>query len=621
MRPPLLALTIALAVMTGAGADATEAQPALPPGLSFFDGLDGAPPPPPGSWGHMHRQAAAGRDWVVGTTTRSGHVLAVGCTDDGRHSVTIGPIPERGAEMSGRIAVHGRAGVLFDEAQMFSRVEHVYLTGSVGEGLVEALRAGATAHVQVPDAGLDAEFGLQDSASSIASLSCAPRHGMALPWGNQRILVNADWRVRQDIRQREPPVPVAAPGTNAMMFARPLLSCDRRLILEGLRRAQDEVQVSLTIDQAGDRAADIVMHRRGGRLVSDPLPPAVIDALSTGRVMQLTAPTDADRTDAYSQAFDLDGLGAVLADLSCPPPPPPRAETARIDLTEADLAWRAIDIAPSLQPVATAPVPAAWLDVGAQVPGLYVGCPGVPFFQASPFQMLGDITVELTIDGDPDRRFADRFAIYRTWRRSSGNLDGIGPLLRQGQSLRIVVQENPAIDVLYPLAGLAETLDGLDCTVPAADPWPDEAAGPATTIGASAAVAGGPAWQTIDIAGTLGPGIVGPVPTASLTMGRGMPDLYVGCRGIPFFHIDAFDVAGDVTLELTLDDDPTRRFTGTYTVYQMWRNPGPGVADIGPALREGERLRVVVVETPEIAWTYPLDGLAETLDTMGCTGG
>ena len=419
-----------------------------------------------GQWGNIVYDFGGTQLLMTGTAGPDGSVLAMACPTDGQPApggtpvLLAGPVPAEGTVLPGRLEVLGSAGRLQFQDLQFERVHDRYLTVPVLGQMTQAMQRGNSVRVTIPSRGVELTFGLSGSGRALGDMLCVriPRPGMGMV---PELTYNGEWTVTGATVAGPLSTNVAASTDGFPHRARVRVSCDRRLILPIPNLGGRPVGVTLDGDMGPEtELASTPIGSATYESWTDPLPEALLARMRDAHEIRVAGPLDGDPGETWEYKVTLDGFGAALDALDCPGPPPERTAQPKIDLTGSGVAWAPVD----LSPLAGGQRWDAAMFEAPDAPVLLMGCDRVPFFQAGAFDMQTDATVRFVVDGNPATEVTATYGFWRAFRQGGSRAPDIAPHVAGGRTLRVEVIENPAVDVLYPLEGLAGALAAAGCS-------------------------------------------------------------------------------------------------------------------------------------------------------------
>ncbi|MEL6531453.1 MAG: hypothetical protein AAFQ06_00290 [Pseudomonadota bacterium] len=335
--------------------------------------------------------------------------------------------------------------------------------------MVDAIRAGARLIVASQAGGREMIFGLSGSNAAIGPGVCGtPDNDFRRYSALSPFVVDAAWEIRETNMPSLGPVVSFRRGLNmAPDFG---LACDGRAVIS---------TPVLTYAQPGEgwQAALALFLEDGGRIDAvfsvdadgvgvSALPSEVLEALARTSVLEVTFALDVEPGEFTVALYSAEGLAANVAANTCPVRADITAEP-RIDLTGQG-AWTGVDVGRLFNGMVETPpmVPAALFsgEVADKEPALFVECTGEPFLMAGEWGPGVGAPLRFVFDGDLGRAVEIDFFVARAQMFGGPEAEAlIGPML-SAQTVRITSLSDPAIDVLYPLAGLSQALRGAGCS-------------------------------------------------------------------------------------------------------------------------------------------------------------
>ncbi|MEM6372305.1 MAG: hypothetical protein AAF727_05945 [Pseudomonadota bacterium] len=415
-----------------------------------------------------------------GVFDASGAFLVAECSVDRAPVLTVGPVAGTHVFRTGVVRVRGSGGTLLEQFSQPARIEGDLLQFTMGRGVLDALRRGASVEIEAiaarnSDPAARFSFGLTGSSRAIAKQVCDNPAGRV---GVGYELVSGDWEKRYEKLSdglSGPIVRFARPGR----FERPALRCDGRLEIRDLDVPFFEPGSAPGYEQAPNYALQIdggriyeVQFQRKSNFTNEattkaPLPTDLLAKLRTGGALYVYPLLAAPGGGTY-RAFNLMGLGTHITDLTCPANLPQTAQ-AITDLTTIQGAWVGEDLAPILfgQDPNAERLPFAALSFStgqnANVPGLALDCQGVPFFFENFGANSSTFDVRFVVNGDEARGTVVEYLNYRSIFNPGDVVDGFGQTVLNGTTLRVTSLANPGVDVLYPLTGARAALVQAGC--------------------------------------------------------------------------------------------------------------------------------------------------------------
>ncbi|MEM6608323.1 MAG: hypothetical protein AAF689_07060 [Pseudomonadota bacterium] len=516
--------TVAPAVTTTTGPTIT--------GIDYGDAIRGPvamsmfEPTPPGTWGTVVMERPGEGRVAPGVHNGQGQILALNCRaldTTSLETVIVGGVSASAIPLDMQMTVARRDGsILRQEFASGITVDGAFFLATLTPEMSDALRAGS--RVTVGIVGEPAlEFGLTGSNDAIGPGIC----GIQFP-RNTAFASSSFWTPDAAWQSGNGPTgPVVAIGTGGMLQPQLALTCDGRFGLGspifGYGGFPYRGEARVDPGTNGGANLPITWTERDGSIFTDPLPQPFLDAMWSGRVLQVSFNIDVEPGEFTVQNYRLEGLAETFAALGCPETsaggtprtdvveapadhdldlPPTGAEALQTDMgpTEGDLLltggarppgqWGAAQYVNGPFGVS------GWGTEGADGSRLVIMCPmlnegGSPVIALGPFDTStsfgqGEVVVESNA-GTPLRRFGGTFQRINDRFLALSLLGPIIQDLRSGSSVRITAPEF-GVDARYGLRGSSAALNGAWCVT-----------NPSSGVGRISLFTYNGAWEVIDL--------------------------------------------------------------------------------------------------------------------------
>lgn len=470
--PPVSTEVAPVPVVTPDPTPSTAAQATAAAPVTFTLSLTD-PGRPTGTWGNvaLERSTEMGM-LLIGAQSDEGPILGLRCrTSHGTEfpHIMLGPFADGPATLRAILTVEARTP--FRRGVPLQRLEGGLYAGALYEDMAQAFAGGNVATFDLGALG-KMTVGLRGSSREIGDqFSCGGRPGLVRGFAHPQttdILFEGAWaRAEERLGIYDQPV-LAFPSAHHV-GANIRISCEGQVLF-----APNVTSYPLPLPGAVqyERDGSVVTHRftfdlrDDSYIASEPLDRSVLLDMAEAEAVLFYFNADfdpgADFDAIYSQNVSTRGLAEGLADLACneiAPIPP----NAAIDLTASDGTWHATDFADLNG--SSEPVPTAIFSGDGVAPNLMMYCGAAPFFWADAFETQGRVDVRFVVDGDTANAVQTDYTYYRSLRHTNWqNTEPLADRILAGTSLRVTVLQERAVDVLYPLDGLADALRAAGCS-------------------------------------------------------------------------------------------------------------------------------------------------------------